>query len=379
MRLFLLAALSAVLALVAVFLYDDSNNMQASCTERFCPALPLCAQSTRTFAQRVRCSVGRRPLDVTAREYRQYVSARLQRSVSQSMRGQLLAPSVLELVRYKLSHPFEPMVLHFAGDNGVGKTRLAELISLAYAQRCGDEACSVGDSTLVLSGTGYDGLTTAEFRKAVVDLVTRHAQDHPRDGVIIINELSSLDPSKVRVLLPLLGRASEFPEHPEVKLSTQLVILTTDFGREGRTRGKSLSEMRSFIDSEFAELYSAQSASYVRTLPFLPISLETAAAIARVSVTELGCAANPPLRLAITDAAVLWLVERTKAMLSAENGRVVAQEARLHVGALVERLQAGVLTGESDEVSRVAKNAKDCSVPSCVVEIGDSGELDLMC
>ncbi|KPI83957.1 hypothetical protein ABL78_7012 [Leptomonas seymouri] len=325
------------------------------------------------------CGLGKRPLNPDTKEFRTYVLTQLRSFVSESIKGQLAAPAVVEMVEYKLHHLHEPMVLHFAGDNGVGKTRLAELISLAYGQRCGDELCTVGDSTLVLSGTGYDGLSTAEFRKVVVELVTQHARRHPRDGVIVINELSSLEPSKVRVLLPVLGRASEFPEHFDVKVSTQLVILTTDFGREGRTRGKSLSEMRSFINSEFTDLYSAQFAAHVRTLPFLPISLKTAGEIVRVVVREIGCSAKPPVRLGITDTAVLWIVERTKGMLSVENGRAVAQETKLRVGSLVESLQAEETSHLPSKDIRHDGTSPNCDEPECHIDVDEDGQIGLTC
>ncbi|KAL7701445.1 hypothetical protein N2W54_004786 [Lotmaria passim] len=380
MHLLIFAVLSLAALGLAHVLYIVLSNPDSRCTAQFCPAPPLCHQQTRTLHQRVVCAVGGSPLHPYSNEFHRYVLTRLSHFVEESIKGQLMAPAVLEFVRYKLHHPYEPMVLHFAGDNGVGKTRLAELVSLAYGQRCGDELCSTGDSTLVLSGTGYDGLTTTEFRTLIVRLVTQHAQLHPRNGVVVLNELSSLEPEKVRVLLPLLGRARAFPERPDVPISTQLVIITTDFGREGRTRGKSLSEMRSFIDSEFKDLYSAQSASHVRTLPFLPISLDTAAAIVRVVVREIGCTATPPLRLGIADAAVLWLVERTKATLSVENGRAVAQETKLHVGALVERLLS---EKPSDRGGADDREAPDdlarCAEPECTVYMDDEGQVDLTC
>ncbi|KPA79351.1 hypothetical protein ABB37_05798 [Leptomonas pyrrhocoris] len=379
MRSFLITALSIVCVCLACIVYVETVGSRLDCTALYCPAPPLCDQATRTFSQRVVCGLGKSPLKPGSKEFRAYVVTRLHGFVKESLKGQLMAPAVVEMVEYKLHHPYEPMVLHFAGDNGVGKTRLAELISLAYGQRCGDELCTVGDSTLVLSGTGYDGLSTAEFRKAVVELVTRHARRHPRDGVVVINELSSLEPGKVRVLLPLLGRASEFPEHFDVKISTQLVVLTTDFGREGRTRGKGLSEMRSFINSEFTDLYSAQFASHVRTLPFLPISLDTAGEIVRVVAKEIGCSATPPVRLAITDTAVLWLVEKTKGSLAVENGRAVAQETKLHVGSLMERLQADEASHPSSKTLRPRDGAANCSVPACNIYVDDGGQIGLAC
>ncbi|GET89078.1 hypothetical protein, conserved [Leishmania tarentolae] len=353
----------------------------ANAVATFCSEPPLCARKDRTMKQQLLCTIRSAPLKPTSLAYRQYVVSRLKRYVDGSMRGQSVAPSVIEQVRYKLAHMHEPMVLHFAGDNGVGKTRLAELISLAIGQKCGDATCSVGDTTLVLSGTSYDGMTVAEFRNAVVPVLVRHAQRFPDNGVVIFNELTSLEPSKVRVLSPLLGRGTTFPENPRVSMAPLLVILTTDFGREGRTRGKSLFEMRAFITDEFAELYSKEAASHVRTFPFLPISLSTAGDIVRVAVREIGCSAPEQLCLAISDSAVLWLVEKTKTLLPAENGRAVAFETKLQLEALLEQVRDN-FTFESaiidtDELHLGVNES--CPYRWCTVFLDGDGALAITC
>ncbi|KAG5478117.1 hypothetical protein GH5_04984 [Leishmania sp. Ghana 2012 LV757] len=374
-----------VVVLVALFtphLLDSHYAIPvADAAASSCPELPLCATKDRTVMQQLLCAISSAPLKPTSPAYRQYAVSRLRRYVNASIRGQSVAPSVIERVRYKLAHVHEPMVLHFAGDNGVGKTRLAELISLAIGQKCGDAACSIGDTTLVLSGTGYDGMTVAEFRKAVVPVIVHHARRYPNNGVVIFNELTSLEPSKVRVLSPLLGRGTNFPEHPSVSVAPLLVILTTDFGREGRTRGKSLFEMRGFIADEFAELYSKEAGSHVRTFPFLPISLSTAGDIVRVVVREIGCSAPQPLCLAISDSAVLWLVEKTKMLLPAENGRAVAFETKLQLEALLEQAMDSDAfysdTFAADELNPDA--AATCPHRRCTISLDDDGTLAMMC
>ncbi|KAK7198936.1 hypothetical protein NESM_000860600 [Novymonas esmeraldas] len=372
-----LVLLLAVLVTVVMPLLRESDYTvpRADTAAPCCPEPPLCARRDLTGRERLSCAMWSTPLSPASSTYRQYAVSRLTRYVAESVRGQSVAPSVVERVRYKLAHIHEPMVLHFAGDNGVGKTRLAELISLALGQRCGDALCSIGDTTLVLSGTGYDGMTVAEFRKAVVPVVVRHAQRHPSNGVVIVNELTSLDPGKVRVLSPLLGRGTDFPEHPGVSVARLLVILTTDFGREGRTRGKSLAEMRAFISDEFAELYSKEATSFVRTFPFLPISVSTAGEIVRVVVREIGCSAAIPRCLHISDAAVLWIVEKTKLSLSAENGRAVAFETRLHVEALLEAMvDGGAVDGGTDEHAAATHPYQRCGVT-----LGSEGALEMAC
>lgn len=91
-------------------------------------------------------------------------------------------------------------------------------------------------------------------------------------------------------LMPLIGRRNTFPSHPEVDLRGQIVIITTDFGHEGRTRGKSVNEMRKFIHDEFRHLYgNVSTLSLVHTFPFLPVALDTARSIVHLAINEIAC------------------------------------------------------------------------------------------
>ncbi|CCW62658.1 unnamed protein product [Phytomonas sp. EM1] len=295
---------------------------------------PLCSSPRISFKGRVLCLLRASPFDHRGEAYRAYVRGRLQGLGPRLVKGQYSLQSILHSVAYKLTHMHEPLVLHLAGDNGVGKTRTAEAISLAMAQRCGNEDCSLGESTLVLSGTSYDGMSLSEFRRSIVPTICRHAARFPNNGVLIINDLSALEPQKVKLLLPVLGRGERFPEFPRVDLARLIVIVTTDFGKEGLTQGKSLAEMRDFINAKFQELYTQRSTSIIQTLPYLPISLETALEIVYMTVQDLSCRYQK--LLTIDDDAALWIVEKTKQLLPVENGRAVVQEVMRSVVPLLE-------------------------------------------
>lgn len=43
---------------------------------------------------------------------------------------------LVQLMRHKMFSPNDPLVIHLAGDNGVGKTFTARLISLALSLHC---------------------------------------------------------------------------------------------------------------------------------------------------------------------------------------------------------------------------------------------------
>lgn len=297
---------------------DDNTTFHDGCLPP-----PLCHSPSKTLWGRVVCAVRRDPLKAGSAAYRLYVSRRLDLLAPRMVAGQFVLPSILRAVRHKLAHPSQPLVLHLAGDNGVGKTRTAEMISLAMAQRCGNVECTLGDTTLTLSGTSYDGLPLPDFRLFVVKAVAQHAKVHGSRSVVIINELSSLDREKVKALLPLLGRGEHFPEFPSVDLSELTVVVTTDFGMEGRTRGMSLQDMRNAINRDFQDLYSRSSTGILRTQPFLPISLDTAQTIAQLTVSRLACDYQVPLHLGAD--AKDFLLETVKAELPARNGRAVSQ------------------------------------------------------
>lgn len=299
---------------------------------------PLCRSPRLTWRGRLSCSLGgAAPLAPDSAAYIEYATQRLRATLPRAVLGQYSLGPILAAVERKLRHPGELLVMHFAGDNGVGKTRAAELISLALATGCGDADCTRGASTLALTGTAYDGVSLGDYRRSVVTAIVAHARRHRRSGVLVINELSSLEPDKVRLLLPVLGRGGSFPEAPEVDLAALTVIVTTDFGREGRTRGRSVDEMRAFINAEFQELYSRASTSNIRSFPFLPISLQTAKEVAYASALRLGCeVCGRPAHL--TEDAALLLLERAKPGLAAENGRAVNEMVMDGIEGLVDGL-----------------------------------------
>ncbi|KAH9597268.1 hypothetical protein LSM04_007679 [Trypanosoma melophagium] len=298
-----------------------------------CVAKPLCS-SQHTFLGMIKCSLYRYPVDIERIDYKNMILARFIQLSRHYLKGQQhVIEGVTRDISVKLENPAKPLVLHFAGDNGVGKTTLAQLISLALGLRCGDVACTVGDSSLVLSGVSYDGFSVLEFRRDVVQKIVQHATLFPRNGVVIINDLGALHPDLVRVLLPLLGRASAFPEAPSVLLSSLTVIITTDFGRQGRTQGKSLTEMRRIVEDDFRSLYSQLSSSMIQTYPFLPTSLETAREIVQLTIHNFKCRNRDVINeIQIGEDVVSWFIDLVRDDLPMENGRCVVNAVEAAVG-----------------------------------------------
>lgn len=321
-----LALLVAVFSYTVNWAHFDFSLESKSPHNSGCLEKPLCDGQV-SFMGRVKCQLFTYPVDVDRHDYKRDVMGRLARLLQKGLKGQ---PHVVEGVKgdiaVKLANPGRPLVLHFAGDNGVGKTTLAQLISLALAFRCRDMSCLVGDTSLVLSGVSYDGYSVTDFRSDVVQKIVEHAKRYPRNGVVIVNDLNGLHPDLVRVLLPLFGRATTFPEASDAPLNYLTVIITTDFGRQGRTRGKSLSDMRRIVESDFKSLYSQLSSSMIQTYPFLPASLSTAREIVRATVDGYRCDSRHGIgKLDVDDEVVEWFIDLVKDDLPAENGRCVSK------------------------------------------------------
>ncbi|TPP42854.1 ATPase associated with various cellular activities (AAA) family protein [Leishmania donovani] len=266
---------------------------------------------------------------------------------------------LLDVLRRKLAYPREPVVVHLAGDNGVGKTHTARLVSQALSLRCAPDrdVCDAGDNLLTIAGTGFDGLSVAEARQRIIGQIITHTDRYPH-GVVLIDDLTAMDPSLVSALAPLFGRAAHFPEqltHPSTAtaagarhaaakslqtmhdsslssgqppppLSQLIIFVTTDFGRQGRTVGKSRTEIEAMIQHDFADLYGTLLPAYTRTFVYYPFTSAMAEDVVRSAVTDLPCALGERLIASstISDEAVSFLVQQHRQLWSGkENGHAL--------------------------------------------------------
>ncbi|KPA77589.1 hypothetical protein ABB37_06957 [Leptomonas pyrrhocoris] len=373
-------------------------------TSSLCPRCPLCARrqtslrdrlkychSTSSYALSLFSSGGSELATATAagasyREQRHRYPLELPFATDDAVRAQcvrdatdLLASRVrgqpqvvkplLEVLRRKLAFPREPVVVHLAGDNGVGKTHTARLVSQALSLRCAADrdVCDAGDNLLVIAGTGFDGMPVSEARGRIVRQVTAHMEHYPH-GVVLIDDLTAMEPALVAALAPLFGRASHFAEQltdpqadsthssnvnndnhlrgsssqkgllswawrpfssplkPPPPLSQLLVFITTDFGRQGRTVGKSRADIEAMVQHDFASLYGTLLPAYTRTFVFFPFTTQVAEEVVRSVVTDLPCALGEHLIAEswISDDAVAFLVEQHRAAWAGkENGHAL--------------------------------------------------------
>lgn len=321
-----------------------------------CSIPPLCNSPYLTKKGKLACLVFRNPYAFDSTPYQLYAKKRLEFVEDFFVVGQPALKEVLQLVQQKVRLPYEPMILHFAGDNGVGKTRVAQAISLSLGQRCHrsvHHTCDYGDSTLEFVGSSFVGYSLERFRADIVEKIVQHAIQFPI-GIVVINEFSSLSREQASVLLPLLGRGTAFPEYPTIDLRGQLVILTTDLGSEGRTRGKKRSEVELLVHNEFRDLYSVLAASYVKTSVFLPVDLDVAEEIILREIRFFGCATGKKTRPTVVPSTqfVSFILESVKRDLPSENGRCINRKV-VNVLDYLFLGQEGFMETESIDASKV--------------------------
>ncbi|KAG8346625.1 hypothetical protein TRVL_02540 [Trypanosoma vivax] len=271
--------------------------------EPSCPRAPICSRGSPFALNFMRyCLLSKLPGAFVSKELPFYSKSEARRlaleSIEELLRSRVVGQGhmlsdIIAAMRRKLSTPQEPLVLHFAGDNGVGKTHTARLLSLATSLRCAPlrrPLCDTGDNLLTISGTSYEGLNESEARHHIVKLITTHQRRYPH-GIVLLDDLNVMHPKLVATLAPLFGRAERFAEQPPdaPSLAQLTVIVTTDFGRQGRTFGKSVVEVGQMVRDEFSGLYGALVSSFTRTFLFVSFSRSSAEELVRATVASLPC------------------------------------------------------------------------------------------
>lgn len=342
-----------------------------------CPPPPLCENKNSTFMQKVWCRVGD-PFARNSGNYATMVKDRMQFFMARNLIGQEhLTSKILSDVAQKIRRPSEPLILHFAGDNGVGKTTTAELISAAMSFRCHKantgHYCSIGEEALSLSGTNYHGMSVENFRKSMVPQVLEFAKRFPF-GVVILNDLTELDPQHVAVLMPLLGRSHYFSEDlkQEVDLRRLLVIVTTDFGKQGRTRGKSIADLHQMVEDEVRSSFGTLAGSHLRTYAFVPATIVAAREIAKLMLYDWACSERMH-DLHIEEEAVEAAVDSCIGQVALENGRAVMKHM---VNVLGEFYLSGISPARKNVTVRRSQDGKiEMHVESAEPPSGEMGDL----
>jgi ATP-dependent Clp protease ATP-binding subunit ClpA len=238
--------------------------------------------------------------------------------------------AINRLLQMKLDNPERPTILHFAGDNGVGKTHSAFLISRSMSLRLASDNLGGwnrrGDLLLSIP-TAFVGMPLEEARRAIVGQIVQHLTTYPA-GIILIDDIQNLREEHFQLLSPLLGRgAPYFPEAPKVQLNRATVILTSDFGKAGRTHGLSDEDLKLLAEDALREAFDHIDLRAVSTIPFKPFTSTYAKALIRRHVESTPCRLSSVAVASITPEAVSWLFRdmQERDQITFENGRAISQ------------------------------------------------------
>eukprot|EP00667_Euglena_gracilis_P014436 EG_transcript_14953 len=217
---------------------------------------------------------------------------------------------VAGLLSLRMGEWDKPLNLHFAGDNGVGKTWLAKIVSMALSTRASTVFHGAGTNFLQVDLQRYSHLDKSadpsSLQAARADLLSQvrdFLRTCPR-GVVLVDELEELHPQVATALAPIL-KGNPIGGVPT---RSATFIMTSDFGREGAVRGLSREEVRREVYKFSADVYADPSlARYVTILPFDSMTLDSFRAVVEAKFRQLPCRL-PQLRCVQWDADAAALV-----------------------------------------------------------------------
>ncbi len=198
------------------FANDANDALPAAVT--VCPPVPLCESGgSGSFWTCTALRLGHPTRPFWTHCDRQATKAALLSSLSHLYGHDLVRGDLVQAILAKLERPDEPLVLHLAGDNGVGKTRCAELIASAlcvwHNRENGHDGVG-GDCMTSISGASYvSGSSASDIRAdetplgkreinitaSILRAVARHAANYPH-GIVLFNDFTALSPSVARAV-----------------------------------------------------------------------------------------------------------------------------------------------------------------------------------
>ncbi|KAF2073256.1 hypothetical protein CYY_005418 [Polysphondylium violaceum] len=184
------------------------------------------------------------------------------------------------LLLRKLLHPDEPIVIHLAGDHGLGKTLSSKLFSRVLF-KSGSEV--EGDGLFLISGEDYKIVSDVDVKKKIElqreKLFNAIAAQLSQCSysVIVIDEIQKVHKDILSVLEPFFDGQPIFYHKTtgathKIESSKATYIMTSDFEKQGMA-SKSASEIKELVSLFFKSFYSKQeklTKLVTSIIPFLP-------------------------------------------------------------------------------------------------------------
>eukprot|EP01090_Pellita_catalonica_P022127 TRINITY_DN847_c0_g2_i1.p1 TRINITY_DN847_c0_g2~~TRINITY_DN847_c0_g2_i1.p1 ORF type:complete len:384 (-),score=37.07 TRINITY_DN847_c0_g2_i1:188-1339(-) len=192
--------------------------------------------------------------------------------------GQDIALNKIKATLDRYSRGFHPIVMHFAGDNGVGKTFTARFLAQSKFQG------SLTKGFLEIEGEFYIGHSDAEIKRYHAELLEMISQQLYRcpESLILLEEVEKIHPKTLAALIPFFSKPSVTYNNKHVYTGRATFIFSSDFGAEGLTEGKSAAELDAFVRSEVDKYWDIskklQRLINLNVIPFQsldPVAIET--------------------------------------------------------------------------------------------------------
>ena len=178
---------------------------------------------------------------------------------------------IVEAMSYREND--KPLVFHFAGDNGVGKTLTAKtIVESLFAVK--DRITGEYKGMLYLRGNFYcsDGEDNA---RNILEEIFKQLTICP-ESVIIFDEAELPDKNTMQIFETILDESPTIRySGKEVLKSKAIFILISDFGMEGVTNNMSVEDIMSLIHKDAGEswIHTKQNDMITYIVPFLPMEI----------------------------------------------------------------------------------------------------------
>jgi len=180
----------------------------------------------------------------------------------------------------KLSNQKTPFLVHLAGDNGVGKTLSAVLLSAALSQYPHATIQKGGEVLLFIHGSEYGSLSNTDTEgiaaaaREITETVLEHCKKYPTVSVIVLDEVTQLPPNLVTALGPIFSAVQSGSSLRGIDLSGVYLFVTSDFGSDGMTTGKSSTDVRNLLWNRVDKVYKMDNNfKKLNIVPFLALTV----------------------------------------------------------------------------------------------------------